>query len=255
VPGHRLVVLSDAHLGATPAAAETALLAFLDAVPDLGDALLLNGDLFDFWFAYRHAVPRRALPVVGALAALGRRLPIAVVGGNHDRWGSEFWGRDLGFRYSRRRLRLNVDGRSVLALHGDRLAEGPLLARLLHGAIDNPLTTGAFHLLHPDLGIPLVRRLAPLLGERKAEGPTHDASAARQRAWATRALAADPTIDAIVMGHTHRPVAAELLPGRWYLNPGAWFDGWRYGVLRAGGAELARFTPAAPPPPPRAAPR
>ena len=50
--GHTLVVVSDAHLGVTPPPVEEALLAFLDAVPDLGDCLLLNGDLFDFWFSY-----------------------------------------------------------------------------------------------------------------------------------------------------------------------------------------------------------
>jgi UDP-2,3-diacylglucosamine hydrolase len=255
VLGHRLIVISDAHLGATPAAAEAALLAFLDAVPERGDALLLNGDLFDFWFAYRHAVPRRALPVVAALMALGRQVPIAVVGGNHDRWGSEFWTRDLGFLHGRRRLRVEVDGRTVLALHGDRLGDGPLVARLVQAAIDNPVTTGAFHALHPDLGLPLVRRLAPLLGARKAAGPDHDASALRQRAWAARLLASDPSVDTIVMGHTHRVVAEELQPGRWYLNPGAWFDGLRYGVVTGAGVELQRFSPAVPLPPLTAAHR
>jgi predicted phosphodiesterase len=43
------------------------------------------------------------------------------------------------------------------------------------------------------------------------------------------------------MGHTHRPVAVQAEPGRWYVNPGAWFDGYRYAVVAGGEANLARF--------------
>ena len=58
--GHALVVVSDAHLGVAPPAVEEALLAFLEAVPDLGDCLLVNGDLFDFWFSYAGSFPAAA---------------------------------------------------------------------------------------------------------------------------------------------------------------------------------------------------
>ena len=56
--GTAVVTVADAHLGAAPHSVTEAFLAFLEQVPDLGDALLINGDLFDFWFAYRHAIPR-----------------------------------------------------------------------------------------------------------------------------------------------------------------------------------------------------
>ena len=83
----RLVIVSDAHLGSVPDRVEEAFLAFLDHVPALGDGLLVNGDLFDFWFAYRRVIPRAGIRVVARLAELARRLPVAMTGGNHDRWG------------------------------------------------------------------------------------------------------------------------------------------------------------------------
>ena len=73
VLGHTLVVVSDAHLGVTPPAVEAALLAFLDAVPTLGDCLLINGDLFDFWFAYSRVIPRRGFHVRRGARAAPRR--------------------------------------------------------------------------------------------------------------------------------------------------------------------------------------
>ena len=67
--------------------------------PTLGDCLLVNGDLFDFWFSYSRVIPRRGFHVAAALARLRRRLPIVMVGGNHDRWDSDFWERDLGLDF------------------------------------------------------------------------------------------------------------------------------------------------------------
>src|SRR6266536_6602188 len=74
VLGHALVVVSDAHLGVAPPDVEERLLAFLEAVPTLGDCLLVNGDLFDFWFSYSRVIPREGFRVTSALAALRRRV-------------------------------------------------------------------------------------------------------------------------------------------------------------------------------------
>jgi predicted phosphodiesterase len=43
------------------------------------------------------------------------------------------------------------------------------------------------------------------------------------------------------MGHTHRPVLSEPFHGLQFLNPGAWLDGFRYGVVTPVGAELATW--------------
>ena len=136
--GHTLVVVSDAHLGVAPPAVEEALLEFLDAVPALGDCLLVNGDLFDFWFSYARVIPRRGFHVAAALARLRRRLPIVMVGGNHDRWGGHFWERDLGHAVRPAPADLRVGARQVAAIHGDGLTE-PRMAR--HAAPPGSSTT------------------------------------------------------------------------------------------------------------------
>ena len=63
----RVVVVADAHLGQGASPEAAAFHAFLAAVPDLGDALLINGDLFDFWFEYGAAIPRRHFQSVARL--------------------------------------------------------------------------------------------------------------------------------------------------------------------------------------------
>jgi len=125
VLGHALVVVSDAHLGVAPPDVEERLLTFLEAVPALGDCLLVNGDLFDFWYSYSRVIPRRGFRVAAALAALARRLPIVMVGGNHDRWGGDFWAREIGIRFEPSSASFEIGARRVLAIHGDGLNEPP----------------------------------------------------------------------------------------------------------------------------------
>jgi UDP-2,3-diacylglucosamine hydrolase len=243
VLGHMLVVLSDAHLGAAPPPVEEALLDFLDTVPGLGDCLLINGDLFDFWFTYSRVIPRRGFHVAAALARLRRRLPIVMVGGNHDRWDSDFWERDLGLSFEPRRATFEVGRRRVAAIHGDGLGEPRWQARLIHGVIQHPATAAIYRVLHPDLGLRLVDALSPLLGDHTIDEAKLARAAARQSEQATQLLADEPSIGLVVMGHTHRPVLSQPVPGRQYLNPGAWFDGFRFALVTESGAELRRFEP------------
>jgi UDP-2,3-diacylglucosamine hydrolase len=245
VLGHTLVIVSDAHLGVAPTAVEEALLDFFDAVPTLGDCLLVNGDLFDFWFSYSRVIPRRGFHIAAALARLRRRLPIVMVGGNHDRWGRDFWERDLGVRFTPHEATFGIGSRTVRAIHGDGLAEPRWQARLIHGLIQHPATAAVYRVLHPDLGLRLVDLLSPVLGDHTVNEAKLERAASRQRDWAERLLTQDPTIGLLIMGHTHRAVLTEPAAGRQYLNPGAWFDGFRYAVATESEAELRSFTPAA----------
>lgn len=239
--GHTLVVVSDAHLGVTPPQVEEALLAFLDAVPGEGDCLLVNGDLFDFWYSYSRVIPRRGFHVAAALARLARRMPVLMVGGNHDRWGGDFWNRDLGVRFHPRRLDFLLGGRRVAALHGDGLSETSLGAGLLHRIVGHRVTSAVYRTLHPELGLRLVELLSPYLGDHTHDPVKLALAAERQRAWAERLMAREPEVGLVVMGHTHQATVSRTVGGGEYLNPGAWFDGYRYAVATAAGAELRRF--------------
>jgi UDP-2,3-diacylglucosamine hydrolase len=248
VLGHALVVVSDAHLGVAPPEVEEALLSFLDAVPELGDCLLVNGDLFDFWFSYGRVIPRRGFHVAASLARIQRRLPIVMIGGNHDRWGGDFWEREIGIRFEPQRAEFTIGRRRVAAIHGDGLTEPRLRASLLHRAINHPITAAVYRAIHPDIGLRLVDALSPHLGDHTPSEAKLADAAARQAAWAADLLAREPDLGLVVMGHTHRPALAEPFLGRQYLNAGAWFDGFRYAVAGESTAELRQFIPAARPP-------
>lgn len=237
----RLVIVSDSHLGAVPESVEAAFLSFLDRVEQLGDGLLINGDLFDFWFSYRRVIPRAGVRVVARLGELARRIPVAMTGGNHDRWGGSFWETELGIRFGSKELRLELAGRTVLAIHGDGVAEAHWKGRLIHRITRHPVTSALYGLMHPDAGIWMVKRFSGHLADSTRDAAVLDAAASRQRIWAEQRLMSEPEVALLVMGHTHRPAQSEPRPGQRYLNPGAWLDGFRYAIASRDGVELSQF--------------
>jgi len=239
--GQQLVIVSDAHLGAVPATVDEAMLAFFDAVPLLGDCLLVNGDLFDFWFAYRRAIPRGGFRIASALASLRRRIPILMTGGNHDRWGDSFWDREAGITFGASGLRFQLGGMAVHAIHGDGLTEQHWTGRLMNRIIRHPAIPALFRSMPPDLAFRLVDRMSGHLADSTREQSVLDRAAAAQQVWAEEQLRQDPSLSLIVMGHTHRPAQSEPFPGRRYCNPGAWLDGFRYAVATEQGVALRQF--------------
>ncbi len=234
-------MVSDAHLGAASPEAADAFHRFLLAVPDLCDQLVVNGDLFEFWFEYRSVIPRAAFPTLDALAAVRRAgVELTLTGGNHDRWGGPFWREQLGAEFHEGAAELELAGLRSLVAHGDGVVDGELGARVLHRITRWPLTAKLFHMLHPDVGYALVRRLAPLLAGSRDEDVMKRA-AVSQREYAEGLLADRKDLDLLVLGHTHWAALVEAGPKRWYLNPGAWCDGWRYAVIDRDGPRLERF--------------
>ena len=234
--------MADVHLGQVPVTVEQAFHRFLATVPQPGDALLINGDLFDFWYEYRAVIPRRHFTNVARLAALRERgIPITLVGGNHDRWGGDFLTRDLGIQYFRGDAELDLAGRHAFVTHGDGLNEQHWSAAFLNRFLRSPATISAFRWIHPDVGHWLVQRLSGRLADTTRDAAVLDRAAVAQREWAQALLTRRPDVQLVIMAHTHRPRYEALVEGRAYLNPGAFLDGGRYAVITRERVELKTF--------------
>jgi UDP-2,3-diacylglucosamine hydrolase len=165
-----------------------------------------------------------------------------MVGGNHDRWDSQFWERDLRLNFQPLRATFEIGARRVLAIHGDGLTDSRWQAKLIHRVIQHPATAAIYRLLHPELGFRVVDFLSPALGDHTHDEATLTRAAELQQNWAERLLQDQPSLGLVIMGHTHRPIIADIGENQQYLNPGAWFDGFRYAVATEAGAELRQFT-------------
>lgn len=236
----RLVLVGDAHLGRESPVTTDAFLAFLDGVPTLGDGLLVTGDLFEFWFTYHRAIPRRGARVMAALAAVRRKMPVLMIGGNHDRWGGDFWP-ELDIEFAPHECRFTLSGATAAAIHGDGITALDRPARVLHRITRHPATISLFRALHPDFGMWLVDRMSGPLGDRPRPPAAVQANADVQAAWAEARLRANPDLALLVMGHTHQPAQRVLETGQRYVNPGAFCMGYAYGLVDSQTAQLLSF--------------
>ena len=62
-------IVSDAHLGVASPEIERSFVSFLRGLAGEARSLVINGDLFDFWFEWRHVIPREGFRVLAAIAA------------------------------------------------------------------------------------------------------------------------------------------------------------------------------------------
>ena len=226
---------SDIHLGSVPTEAERAFVRWLTYTAAHASELILNGDLFDFWFEYGSVIPGGHTRTLGALADLvDGGLPVTLMGGNHDWWGGKFLTDDIGLTFQQGPIVRELAGLKTFIAHGDGLGRGDLLYRILKTVVRSRSARWLFRWLHPDVGTAIARRIsrtAALVGNPSG---VEQARSKVLYEWAVEKLVADGDLDLIVLGHAHIPLLHEAAPSRFYINLGDWINHRSYLVLREG---------------------
>lgn len=213
------LLLGDAHLGVAPAEAERALLALLRTLPARARALVIMGDLFDFWFGWRHVMPRAGYRVLAALADLrDQGIPVLWIGGNHDCWGGDVLEAEAGVAYTLAPWRGRLGAWDALLAHGDGLREledAPY--RRLRAVLRHPWAIRAYGLLHPDFASRVALASSDTSRHRRAGDEGRGLLAV-----GTAALESPGGPQLVVHGHSHVPLL-QRAGGGWYANAGAWY--------------------------------
>lgn len=231
-------IISDAHLGVADRDSERLLLAFLREIRGDARSLVVNGDLFDFWFEWRHVIPRAGYRILAALADLAEAgVQIVWVAGNHDCWGGDILRNDVGVHYLLGTWHGDIGGWATRIDHGDGLRDAEdRKYRMLRAVLRHSLSIRAFRWLHPDLGA------------RIALGSSHASRNYRAKDGgsgllkvALRDLAQAPELDLLVFGHSHVPVVERAPGGGLYANAGTWLGDSTYLRVTPEAVELRRF--------------
>jgi UDP-2,3-diacylglucosamine hydrolase len=229
-------VISDAHLGFADREIERSLVRFLRTLQGRAGSLVINGDLFEFWFEWRRVMPRGTFRVLAAIADLhDAGVPVLMVAGNHDCWGGEILRDDVGIDFRVDPWQGDLAGWRTRVEHGDGLrGREDRGYRALRHVLRNGLAIRLFRWVHPDFGSWLATRSSHASRTYTAR----DGGAGLRESAGRRLGAGD--LDLLIYGHSH--VAELQRVGRAvYANAGSWLDQPTFLRVTADRIELRRW--------------
>ncbi|MDZ4860852.1 MAG: UDP-2,3-diacylglucosamine diphosphatase [Candidatus Hydrogenedentes bacterium] len=222
------VIFSDVHLNVAEDGRDLMekFTAFLSAIdPASTNRIVILGDLFDFWFEYKHVIFSGYFNVLRAFADLSDAgVEIHFVIGNHDFWAGRFLRQHLRFQIHED-LTLDLNGKRALFIHGDGINPGDSNYRLYKRIARSPIIVRLFGLIHPDWAMGLAQGVSR--GSRhmkKVDDLSQGAEVAPLREFARAALV-EGRADIVFCGHSHYPVMETFpTPGGegLYINTGDW---------------------------------
>ena len=150
--------LSDAHLGSWAMnhrrTQERRLVRFLDSIKEKASALYLLGDMFDFWYEYRYAVPKGYTRFLGKLSELtDNGVEVHYFTGNHDIWAYDYLEKECGVTIHRAPLTVEIGDKVFFLAHGDGLGDPDKGFKVIRAIFHNRICQYLFSALHPRWGI------------------------------------------------------------------------------------------------------
>ena len=233
----KIYFASDFHLGAPSyeksLEREKKIVAWLNQIkPDCAELYLL-GDVFDFWFEYKHVVPRGFVRLLGKLAEFSDAgIPIHYFTGNHDMWIFDYLPKELNVKIHRQPVEVTYGGKSFYIGHGDGLGPGDHGYKFIKKVFASRLCQWLFARLHPNLGIGIANYFSSK--SRIATGTIDEKFLGEEKEWLiihSRELLEKRHYDYLIFGHRHLPLEIELDEKSRYINLGDWIRYNSYAVF------------------------
>lgn len=206
----KVYFLSDAHLGSWALehrrTQERRLVSFLDKIKSDASAIYFLGDMFDFWFEYRYAVPKGYTRFLGKVSELtDSGVEVHFFTGNHDQWCRHYFEEECGMIMHREPFLAEIMGKEFFLAHGDEFSKDRIyriLSRIFHSRI----TRKMFSSIHPRWGILMGNSWArhsmiqhKVKGDTPFLGPDKEFCAIHAREY----LKSHRSVDCFIFGHRH----------------------------------------------------
>ena len=234
--GRKVYFASDFHLGAPNRQKsherEKKIVRWLESIRKDAHMLFLMGDLFDFWFEYKHAVPKGNIRLQGKLAEMSDSgLPVFIFSGNHDMWMRDYFPEEFGIPVFHQPQDIQINTTRFLIGHGDGLGPGDRRFKVLKKVFRNPLSNWLFRKIHPDLGIGIANAWSKT---SRASNMEKDSKFHGENEWLYAYCKEQEQLrhrDYYVFGHRHLPLRLEVAPDSLYINLGEWLSHYTYGAF------------------------
>ncbi|MDR3129616.1 MAG: UDP-2,3-diacylglucosamine diphosphatase [Tannerellaceae bacterium] len=221
---------ADAHLGGRchpdPPAVERRMVRWLESVHLDAQAIWFLGDTFDYWFEYRHVIPKGYTRFFGKLAELADDgIELHFFTGNHDVWLFDYLPEQLGAVIHRTPLIVDLLGTTFFLAHGDEADPNPAF-RLLRTLFRSPLCQSLYAAIHPRWSMAFAHRWSY---RSRSSHSCKPENLTPYIDFAQTAVQSDPDIAYLIFGHLHCPLELPLSPpntvprlfilGDWITSP------------------------------------
>lgn len=243
---NKIYFASDFHLGISnyelSRKREATIVRWLDSVKDDAAELFLVGDVFDFWFEYKRAVPRGFIRFLGKLAELSDLgVKITLFKGNHDMWMFGYLTKEFGAEIISDEAVIERNGKKIYLHHGDGLGPGDAKYKFLKKFFRSSLCQWLFARLHPNLGIGIA--LAWSHQSRLAQNHAEQFKG-EENEWLaeySKNILQKEHYDYFIFGHRHLPLDIRLNENSRYINLGEWLNYNSYAVMEGEEVYLKYF--------------
>ncbi len=250
--GNKIYFVSDFHLGIPDhdksLEREKKLVAWLDMIRPDAKEIYLMGDLFDFWFEYRTAVPKGYVRLLGKLAKItDSGTPVHLFLGNHDMWAFNYLSDELNLILHGKPLFTEFSGKKFYLAHGDGLGPGDRGYKFIKRVFACKFNQWLFGLLHPDLGIRMAlfwsrkSRNAAMTRQENDEERNLKLISGRLAVHSVNLIEGHPELDFLVYGHYHYPLDLKLSEKARQIVLGDWLTHYSYAVFDGINMELKVF--------------
>ena len=220
---NKIYFASDFHLGAPnkedSLIREKKICRWLDSIKDNAKEIYLVGDVFDFWFEYRHVIPIGFERFKGTLANMtDLGVKIHFFPGNHDLWTFGYLERELGLIVHSTPLITTINNKKFYISHGDGLGSGDIKYKFLKSIFSSRLCQWLFSILHPDLGVYLANTWSSK--SRKKGGQFNKEKLRNSLIGYSKEILKKQDVNYFIFGHIHEPIEIDISPTSKYINIG-----------------------------------
>ena len=245
--GKKAYFSSDHHFGAPnekdSLVREKLFVKWLDEVKEDCGVLFLIGDLFDFWFEYKHVVPKGFVRVLGKLAEIADRgIPIYFFVGNHDLWMKDYLEEQINAIVFRDKQDFIINGKEFFIVHGDGKGPGDNGYKRMKKVFTNPFFKWLFRWLHPDIGVKLAQYLS--VKNKLISGDEDVTFLGEDNEWLilySKRKLETKHYNYLIFGHRHLPMKLTVGENAEYVNLGDWITYFTYGVFDGENFEIKKY--------------
>ena len=241
----KIYFLSDAHLGSWAIehsrTHERRLVSFLDKIKDDAAAVYILGDMFDFWYEFKYAVPKGYTRFLGKVSELtDRGVEVHLFTGNHDLWCLDYFEKECGVILHREPCLVEIYGKELFLAHGDEFSKDKMFL-VLRKIFHSRFLRRCFSMLHPRWSLWMGNSWARhSMIKHKVKGDTPFLGAENEFCvqYAEEYLCKHPSVDCFIFGHRHVDEDLPLSGNSRCIFLGDWISNFAYVVFD--GKEILR---------------